>query len=207
MTTPGIYGIIFLMKINPNNRSLKRIGRKLKLEGHSSRETKAARKAIFDFIAEKRAELSQDRARYGATLLKTWEANLKAIETAAEEILLKKPFSMTRDRLNNIYLMFTIAVFSPLADNLTYDEEDAIRTLSEKLCEAWRKFFGAIRLHNPSLMNETVDAETAAVAMQDFLEDLFLGEVETELSLEFNQNAYQINTILQIIFDDEEVKR
>ncbi len=87
------------MKINPNNRSLKRIGRGIKLEGHSTRETKAVRNAIFDFIAEKRASLSQDRARYGATLLKTWEVNAKNIETAAEEILLKQPFSMERNAL------------------------------------------------------------------------------------------------------------
>lgn len=184
------------MKINPNNRSLKRLGRKAKLEGHSNKENKAVRKAIIDFIQEKRALFAQNRAGYGASLLKTWQTNAEKIDFAAEEIISRKPISVPKYSLLNIYLFHLIAIFSPLADNLTYEEEDMLREISERLRGAWKKFFGALRLVDANAVEDSINAEIAALQMQDFLENMFLGEVETELSDEYNvASAFLFKTL------------
>lgn len=151
-----------------------------------SDSVKLQRKASA-LIKEFRAKWDNDRAGFGATLLGNFRNLAEYLKLVASKLLTGEIElnSVDFDGIMNLFEFWNFAVFEPLADNLTYDEEEAWREIMDSLREGWRIFFGACRVRRPDDLSEILDGERTAIACTDFVELFFLGEIETELSDEY----------------------
>lgn len=155
-------------------------------------------RAMGNFIRKRRAELSKDRAAYGRYLVENF-SNLGDVLSGASDFILKENGTIPSDLVKDFGTLFefwNFAIFQPLADNLTYDEEEGFRTAMGKVREGWRLFLGVCRLKFPDKIDELTRGETLAIACTDFVEDFFLGEIETELSDEYNVKSILLHTFL-----------
>lgn len=152
-----------------------------------SESVKILRK-ISAVVKESRAKWDNDRAGYGATLLGNFRNLAEYLKLVASKLLTGEIElnSVDFDGIMNLFEFWNFAVFEPLADNLTYDEEEAWREIMDSLREGWRLFFGVCRVRLPLEENpDVLGGEETAIACTNFVELFFLGEIETELSDEY----------------------
>lgn len=151
-----------------------------------SRNLKIIR-ALFTVLRKKREEAAKDRAGYGASLLSTYDTLADQINELSDFILAVngKIDPKTFDDISQQFELFTFAFYEPLADNLTYDEEERLRWIMDKLRESMKRLFGAFRVRRLCDYDESLAYERIAIECADFVEDFYLGEVETELSDDF----------------------
>lgn len=155
-------------------------------------------RAMGNFVRERREELSKDRAAYGRILVENF-SNLGDVLSGASNFMLAEDGTIPSDLVTDFGTLFDIwnfAIFQPLADNLTYDEEESFRTAMEKVRDGWRLFLGTCRMKFPDRIDELTRGEEHAIACTDFVEDFFLGEIETELSDEYNARSVHLHAFL-----------
>lgn len=146
-------------------------------------ELKSTAEITKRLILQYRQKFAADREKYGRSLLATYLKQSEILDSAAERILSEGVFEFGKMYLGflNLYDFITIAIYAPLADNLTYDEEDALRELSTKVQASWKKLMGAISLRRANLTAYSMTVLQFALEAQDILDDLYLGEIVTEL--------------------------
>lgn len=144
-------------------------------------------RVLSSCVKEFRAKWADDRAGYGAALLGNFNSLAEYLKLVANKLLAGEIGldAVDFDGLMRLFELWNFAVFEPLADNLTYDEEEAWRGIMEALREGWRIFFGACRVRRPEDSIEILDGEETAIACTNFVELFFLGEIEPELSDEY----------------------
>lgn len=143
---------------------------------------------ISAFVQKSRAKWANDRAGFGAALLGRYRNLAEYLKLVSDKLIVGEIElnAVDYDGLMNLFEFWNFAVFEPLADNLTYDEEDAWREIMEELRTGWRLFFGACRLRLPlEEYPDVMGVEETAIECTNFVELFFLGEVETELSDEY----------------------
>ena len=145
-------------------------------------------RAVRKMIRERRAEIAKDRAGFGRLLIGDFARLGDVLADAANFMLMQN--GTVRPELvedfRSLFSFWNFAIFQPLADDLTYDEEEQFRAAMGKVREGWRLFLGVCRLKFPGKEEELSRGEELAIACTDFVEDFFLGEIETELTDEYN---------------------
>lgn len=190
------------MKNFLKNNNVKEALKKSKLSASVGRTDKQMLSAMRSAIRQMREKLNTSRENFGASLLGTFIEQGATVDTAAESLirfnLIAVPDHEIRNAsdLLNFYSFHTIAVFTPLADNLTYDEEEALSSISAQVRDSWRKFFGAVRLRRGELFDSSLKAEEAMMALQDFMDDFYLGEIESELDEKYATAMYEVRDFL-----------
>ena len=129
-------------------------------------------------LAERVAEMARDRPDYVARFFETWQAAADSIQGSAEKMLAEHSFVPINPDLGlNPYGIAVLTIFARLMDNLSYEEEEALRDMIVRLNGAWGMYFSVIRLRWPKLSALIDRAEEIREALQLEVQRLFFGEV------------------------------
>lgn len=156
-------------------------------------------RVAVQIVREFREKLAADRPGYGEALLSSYEGVAAALKELAD-YLLSGGGAIDPKTFDDLAWRFSIwhfAQFEPLADNLTYDEEDRLRAAMNSMREGWRLFCGVLRMRLKDSADAILLGESAALDCTDFIEDFFLGEIETELSDDYNLHSANLTTFLK----------
>ena len=168
-------------------------------QGMGTVENLRVLRAMGKLVRERRAELAKDRAGFASSLIRNF-TSLGDVLTDASNFMLTENGSVLPElvtEFGDLFAIWNFAIFQPLADNLTYDEEDGLRTAMRKVREGWRLFLGVCRLKFPDITDELMQGEELAIDCTDFVEDFFLGEIETELTDDYNAKSASLDLFLE----------
>lgn len=155
---------------------------------------------VMDGLAAYVADVASDRPTYLARFFATWQAAVNDIQGSAEKMLAERSFvSVDPDRGLNPYSIFFLSVFARLMDNLTYDEEAALRDVFVRMDGAWGMYFSVIRMRWPKLSGLVDRAEEIREALQLEVRRLFFGEVVPTLTVRWSVAYSGLEKALELI--------
>ena len=155
---------------------------------------------VMDGLAAYVADVASDRPTYLARFFATWQAAVNDIQGSAEKMLAERSFvSVDPDHGLNPYSIFFLSVFARLMDNLTYDEEAALRDVFVRMDGAWGMYFSVIRMRWPKLSGLVDRAEEIREALQLEVRRLFFGEVVPALTVRWSVAYSGLEKALELI--------
>ena len=134
-------------------------------------------------MAKYYAHAAKDRPNYFARFVVTWQAAQDDIRACSERMLANPEFAPVDPNLGlNPYGIFFLMYFARLMDNLSYDEEEALREIFTRMDGAWGMYFSVIRMRWPQISPLIDRAEEIREALQLEVQRLFFGEVVPALT-------------------------
>ena len=159
-----------IIKSTLKNRNLRSAGR-------------ARIERVLNGLAEYVADMAKDRPNYVARFFATWQAAVDGVRGSAERMLAEPSFvSVDPEPGRYPYSILFLSVFARLMDNLSYEEEEALRDVFVRMDGAWGMYFSVIRMRWPKLTALVDRAEEIREALQLEVQRLFFGEVVPALT-------------------------
>ena len=149
----------------------------------SIRDDRAQVARILDGVMNYFAERAKDRPNFGRSFLALWQNAIDCVRDCAEKMLTEPEFvSVPEEPGLSPYSLIALSGFSALMDNLTYEEEEALRDLLTRLDGAWGMYFSVMRMRWPKLAPSIDRAAEIRECLQLEVQRLFFGEIVPSLT-------------------------